>query len=306
MVWTTADMPTQEGRVAVVTGANTGLGLETAAELAAAGATVVLACRNETKAAEARQTIESRHPGAVVEILRLDLGDLAQISDAGAETIDRFAKLDLLINNAGVMMPPHSRTADGFELQFGTNHLGHFAYTASVLPSLTRTAGSRIVTVSSLAHLGGRMRWDDLQWERRYERTGSYGQSKLANLLFTFELDRRLQAAGAETVALAAHPGVSATELSRHLPLVGLPGIKQVAAVVTRGFAQSAAEGALPTLRAATDPEASRGTYWGPGGRREFRGPPVLVTPRPHALDEGDQRRLWEVSEELTGVTCPL
>lgn len=310
MPWTTADIPAQDGRTAVVTGANTGLGLETAAALAGAGATVVLACRNTEKAARARTEIVERHPGATVEVLHLDLGDLAQVRGAAAETIDRFPRVDLLVNNAGVMIPPRTDTADGFELQFGTNHLGHFAYTGSVLPAVLGAEGSRIVTVSSIAHKSGRMRWNDLQWERFYDRFRAYGQSKLANLLFTFELQRRLLEAGENsatgTSALAAHPGVSATELVRHVPGAGLPGVKQLVDVAVSVTSQSAAAGALPILRAATDPDAAGFEYYGPSAFNEMRGHPVVVQPMSQARDQDDWSRLWQISEELTGVTYPL
>lgn len=310
MGWTTADISSQVGRVAVVTGANTGLGFETAAGLAGAGATVVLVCRDETKAHMAKIAIESRRPGASVETVRLDLGDLGAVADGAAETRERFPSVDLLINNAGVMAPPRTTTADGFELQFGINHLGHFAYTGQVLGSLLATPGSRIVTVSSLAHAGGRMRWDDLGWERSYRRFGAYAQSKLANLLFTFELQRRLDAAGAAPVALAAHPGVSSTELVRFVPGADLPVVgPYIASVVGPMIGavmsvvlQPAAAGALPTLRAATDPEAGGAQYYGPHGRGEVRGSPVLVFPRSHAVRAEDMSRLWSVSEALTGV----
>lgn len=306
MAWTTDDIPPQDGRTAIVTGANTGLGLETAAELAAAGATVVLACRDRSRATDAKAVIEARRTRGSVELVDLDLGDLDAVRDAAAETTERFPTVDLLINNAGVMIPPRSTTADGFELQFGVNHLGHFAYTGLVLGTLTATAGSRIVTVSSIAHNQGRMRWDDLQWERSYSRMGAYGQSKLANLLFTFELERRLRSAGAETAALAAHPGASSTDLVRHVPGASLPGVKHVIGLAMSVTTQSAAAGALPSLRAATDAEATGAQYYGPGGIREMRGAPVLVMPAGHAVRDEDMTRLWAVSEELTGVTYPI
>ncbi|WP_436794161.1 oxidoreductase [Actinospongicola halichondriae] len=306
MTWSTADIPDQSGRVAIVTGSNTGLGFETAAELARAGATVVLACRTPSKADEARRAIEARTGNGAVQTLALDLGDLSAIRDAAAETLERWPRLDLLINNAGVMIPPKSTTVDGFELQFGTNHLGHFAYTGQVLSALSTTHGSRIVTVSSIAHRDGRMHWDDLQWERSYNRMAAYGQSKLANLLFTFELDRRLRTAGAETIALAAHPGVSATELARHIPLASLPGVKQVASALLSATLNSAADGALPSLRAATDPEAAGSLYYGSTGYKEMRGAPDVVMPSPHAVREADWERLWSLSEEFTGVTFPV
>ncbi len=305
--WTTDDIPSLDGRVAIVTGSNTGLGLETAAELALAGATVVLACRNPAKAAEAKAEIDERHPRGTVETLTLDLGDLDAVRTAAAETVERFPHVDLLINNAGVMMPPKSTTADGFELQFGTNHLGHFAYTGLILDTLTSTPGARVVNVSSIAHRTGEMHWDDLQWERSsYKRMPSYAQSKLANLLFTFELDRRLREAQIDTVALAAHPGVSSTDLVRNLPGAGLPGLKQIYSVATGLLFQSAAAGALPSLRAATDPDAAGSTYYGPDGRDERQGDPVLVMPMPQAVREDDWVRLWSISEELTGVTFPV
>ncbi len=303
MRWTTADIPAQDGRVAVVTGSNTGIGFHTAAELAAAGATVVLACRDTAKGAVAADAIRSRTSNGAVEVLGLDLGDLASVRDAASETLDRWPAIDLLIDNAGVMIPPKSTTADGFELQFGTNHLGHFAYTGLVLDALTSTPGSRIVVVSSLAHRDGQMRWDDLQWERSYNRMAAYSQSKLANLLFTFELDRRLRLADVPTIALAAHPGVSSTELARHIPGANLPGVKQALGALLAVTLNSAADGALPSLRAATDPDAMGGAYYGPDGFREMRGDPVLVMPAGRAVREPDWARLWAISEELTGVT---
>lgn len=302
MRWTTADIPSQDGRVAIVTGSNTGLGFETAAELTIAGATVVLACRDRTKAAVAADSIRSRTGNGAVEVLALDLGDLSSVRDAAAETLERWPRIDLLIDNAGVMIPPKSTTADGFELQFGTNHLGHFAYTGLVLDGLTSTPGSRIVVVSSIAHRDGQMRWDDLQWERSYNRMAAYSQSKLANLLFMFELDRRLRLAGLPTIALAAHPGVSSTELSRHIPGANLPGVKQLVGGLLSATLNSAADGALPSLRAATDPDAMGGAYYGPNGFREMRGDPVLVLPAGRALREPDWARLWAISEDLTGV----
>ncbi len=302
MSWTIADIPAQDGRVAIVTGANTGLGLETAAGLAGAGATVVLACRDMDKAAEAVREITRRHEGARVESLRLDLGDLAQIADAAAEARQRFPVVDVLVNNAGVMIPPRTTTADGFELQLGTNHLGHFAWTAQVLASVLAAEAGRVVTVSSIAHRSGRMRWHDLQWEQAYDRFGAYGQSKLANLLFAFELQRRLMAAGASAISLAAHPGVSATELGRHVPGAGLPVLKQVIGAAMALTTQSASRGALPALRAATDSEAAGFEYYGPAGLNEMRGAPVIVQPMVHARREDDWARLWTISEELTGV----
>ncbi len=296
MAWTAADVPDQTGRTVLVTGANTGLGLETATVLARSGATVVLACRDPAKAEAAAARI-----GGDAELLALDLASLDSVRAAAAEAHDRFGRLDLLINNAGVMIPPHQRTADGFELQLGTNHLGHFALTGLLLDLLRDTEGSRVVVLGSLAHKRARggIDFDDLQSERKYSRMGAYAQSKLANLMFMYALQRRLAASEARTIALAAHPGFSATELTRHLPgpaqsLYGLAGSP---------FSQSPALGALPTLRAATDPLAMGAHYYGPDGPFETRGFPVLKASIAAAHDRAAQERLWAVSEELTGVT---
>ena len=298
--WTTAKIPDQSGRTAVVTGANTGLGLETAKALAVRGAHVVLAVRNVTKGEAAAEWISRSVPDADLELQRLDLGSLASVREAADEIKTKHERIDLLINNAGVMTPPKETTADGFELQFGTNHLGHFALTGLLLDRLLPVVGSRIVTVSSIGHRFSRgIRFEDLQWERSYNRLQAYGQSKLANLLFTYELQRRL--IGQHTTALAAHPGGSDTELARHLP-----GPVQRAVPLLRPLFQEAAMGALPTLRAATDPGALGGQYYGPDGLGEQKGYPKLVTSNERSYDIELQRRLWAVSEELTGVTFPV
>lgn len=292
--WTTANIPDQTGRTAVVTGANTGLGLETAKALASRGAHVVLAVRNLDKGRAAAQQI-----GGDVVVEQLDLGSLDSVRAAAAKLKDTYASIDLLINNAGVMTPPKQNTTDGFELQFGTNHLGHFALTGLLLDRLLPVTGSRIVTVSSVGHRFARsIRFEDLQWERDYSRIVAYGQSKLANLMFTYELQRRLT--GQRTTALAAHPGGSDTELVRHLPRAF-----QLALPAARALFQPAAMGALPTLRAATDPGALGGQYYGPDGFAEQKGHPKVVTSTEYSYDIEAQRRLWAVSEELTGVTFP-
>ncbi|MBN3512602.1 SDR family NAD(P)-dependent oxidoreductase [Mycolicibacterium septicum] len=297
--WTTANIPNQTGRTAIVTGANTGLGLETAKALAAKCAHVVLAVRNLDKGAAAVEWISRSVPNAGLELQRLDLGSLKSVREAADEIRAKHDTIDLLINNAGVMTPPKETTEDGFELQFGTNHLGHFALTGLLLDRLLPVAGSRIVTVSSIGHRFSRgIRFDDLQWERSYNRLQAYGQSKLANLLFTYELQRRL--IGQHTAALAAHPGGSDTELARHLPRAA-----QRAVPLLRPLFQEAAMGALPTLRAATDPGALGGQYYGPDGLGEQKGHPKLVTSNERSYDIELQRRLWAVSEELTGVTYP-
>ena len=304
--WITDDMPDQAGRTAVITGANTGLGLETAKALAARGAAVVLAVRNLDKGKDAAAAVTARAgPGAEVTPQRLDLSSLASVREAADELLAGHDRIDLLVNNAGVMYTPHGTTADGFELQFGTNHLGHFALTGLLLDRLLATAGSRVVTVSSVGHrIRSRIDFDDLQSEHGYSRVAAYGRSKLANLLCTYELQRRLAAADDDvtTVALAAHPGGSNTELVRNSPAP----LRALNAVFGPLIAQSAAMGALPTLRAATDPAAVGGQYYGPGGFRELRGHPVVVASSARSHDADVQRRLWTVSEDLTGVTYPI
>jgi NAD(P)-dependent dehydrogenase (short-subunit alcohol dehydrogenase family) len=299
--WTTADIPDQTGRVAVVTGSNTGLGLETAKALAARGARVVLAVRNLEKGKEAAATITAATPGADVTLQELDLSSLESVRAAAAELRSQHDQIDLLINNAGLMYPPKSTTEDGFEMQFGTNHLGHFALTGLLLDRLVSVPGSRVVTVSSVGHrINAAIHFDDLQWERSYSRVGAYGQSKLANLLFTYELQRRLASHGT-TIAAAAHPGGSDTDLMRHLPRA-----LQFAIPVMRPIFQPADMGALPTLRAATDPAVLGGQYFGPDGPGGTRGYPKVVPSSDQSHDLDLQRRLWAVSEELTQVVYPV
>ena len=297
--WTAADVPDQSGRVAVVTGANSGIGYEAAAVLAGKGARVVLAVRNQAKGEEAVRRIEADHPGADVALIELDLSSLASVRGAADTLRASYPRIDLLINNAGVMYPPKQTTSDGFELQFGTNHLGHFALTGLLLDNLLVVDGSRVVVVASIAHnIQGGIHFDDLQWERSYNRVAAYGQSKLANVMFTYELQRRLAAKGAPTIAVAAHPGISNTELMRHIPGTGLPGFTKLAGLVTN----SPPVGALGTLRAATAPDVQGGQYYGPSGFRELVGHPVLVQSNRKSHDVEVQQRLWAVSEELTGV----
>jgi NAD(P)-dependent dehydrogenase (short-subunit alcohol dehydrogenase family) len=298
-LWSAADVGDQHGRTAVVTGANSGIGFEAARVLAERGAVTVLACRDPGRGKDAADRIAAGSPGANVIVVRADLSSLASVRQAGQEIRASHERIDLLINNAGLMMPPRGTTADGFELQFGTNHLGHFALTALLLDRLLPVAGSRVVTVASNAHRAGRINFGDLQSQRRYWRVAAYGQSKLANLLFTYELQRRLAAAGAHTVALAAHPGTTRTELTRHIPGV----LRALNEAVGGLYSQGAAMGALPTLRAATDPQARGGEYYGPGGRLQNRGYPVRVESSARSHDTAVQRRLWAESERLTGVT---
>ncbi|MET0993707.1 MAG: SDR family NAD(P)-dependent oxidoreductase [Mycobacterium sp.] len=298
--WNTADIPDQTGRTAVITGANTGIGFETAAALAAKGADVVLAVRNLDKGKDAADRIAKTTSGATVDVQELDLSSLESVRAAADALRARHDGIDLLINNAGVMWTPKSTTKDGFELQFGTNHLGHFAFTGLLLDRLLPVPGSRVVTVSSQGHrMRAAIHFDDLQWEREYDRIAAYGQSKLANLLFTYELQRRLRTTN--TAAVAAHPGGSNTELARNVP-----PMQRVAMAALAPLTQSAAMGALPTLRAATDPGVLGGQYYGPEGFLEQRGNPKVVTSSDQSYDVDLQRRLWAVSEELTSVVFPV
>jgi NAD(P)-dependent dehydrogenase (short-subunit alcohol dehydrogenase family) len=271
--------------------------------LADKGAHVVLAVRNLDKGKDAVDRITAKSPKADVALQQLDLTSLDAIRTTAEELKAAHERIDLLINNAGVMYTDKATTKDGFELQFGTNHLGHFAFTGLLLDRLLPVQGSRVVTVSSVGHrIIAKIHFDDLQFDRSYNRVAAYGQSKLANLMFTYELQRRLAAKGAPTVALAAHPGGSDTELTRNIPQL----VKPVVDVVWRMFSQSAEMGALPTVRAATDPSAQGGQYYGPDGIGEQRGYPKVVKSSKQSHDEAIQRRLWAVSEELTGVTYPV
>lgn len=302
--WSRADIPDQSGRVVVVTGANTGLGYHTAAVLAFRGAHVVLAVRSPEKGNAALARIVAAKPQADITLQELDLSSLDSVRAAAEALRSTYPRIDLLINNAGVMWTPRQVTEDGFEMQFGTNHLGHFALTGLLLDRLLPVRGSRVVTVSSLGHrIRAAIHFDDLQWERGYDRVAAYGQSKLANLLFTYELQRRLAAdPDAATIAVAAHPGGSNTELARHLPRM----VRPLSNILGPALFQSAEMGALPTLRAATDPSVAGGQYYGPDGFLEQRGHPKLVQSSPASHDEELQRRLWAVSEELTGVRFPV
>ena len=303
--WTAADVPGQSGRTAVVTGASGGLGLETARVLAGRGADVVLACRDTEKAERAAELIRAESGRARLRVVHLDLASLASVREAADEIRSACPRLDLLINNAGVMaVPTRQLSADGFELTFAVNHLGHFALTGLVLDRLLSTPGSRIVTVSSIGHRMGpaAMQFDDLQFSQKYDPWHTYWQSKLANLLFTYELDRRLQAAGAGPIALAAHPGNARTDLWRHTSRANQTAYKPALGWLTFWFAQSAVTGALATLRAATDAAASGGEYYGPPGRLQYTGHPARVDSSAASHDAAAQHRLWEISEQLTEV----
>jgi NAD(P)-dependent dehydrogenase (short-subunit alcohol dehydrogenase family) len=297
--WDAKDIPDQTGRTAIVTGANSGLGLVTARELARAGASVVMACRNLDRGHRAIEQLRAAVPEAQLQLDELDLASLASVRGFAERFRATHDGLDLLINNAGVMAPPRRRTADGFELQFGTNHLGHFALTNALLEKMEGTDDARVVTLSSTMHKTGRINFDNLNGDRHYFRWNAYGQSKLANLLFMLELDRRLRAAGSTVKSLAAHPGYAATNLqSAAAPMVDRLVMKLSTAVI----AQNDEMGALPTLYAATQPGLEGGTYVGPGGFQEQRGHPKIVQPSGRARDPETARRLWEVSERMTAV----
>jgi NAD(P)-dependent dehydrogenase (short-subunit alcohol dehydrogenase family) len=299
--WTASDVPDQAGRVAVITGSNTGIGYEAAAVLAGKGAHVVLAVRNLDKGRDAVARIMAITPEARVSLQPLDLTSLEDIREASDALKAAHPRIDLLVNNAGVMQTPKGTTKDGFELQLGTNHLGHFALTGLLFDALLRAEGSRVVTISSQGHrLLAKIDFDDLQSERHYNRVAAYGQSKLANLLFTYELARRLD--GTNTIAVAAHPGGADTQLNRNWPAWFRPAAQLIWGLIS----QPAAMGALPTLRAATDPGVHNAQYYGPDGIGEQHGHPKLVESNKKSHDRALQRRLWAVSEELTGVTYPV
>lgn len=288
----------QNNRVAIVTGANTGLGFETAASLAKEGFRVILACRNMAKANAARQKIQQQVPSAVTEVMEIDLSSLRSVRSFANSFVAKHQRLDLLINNAGVMTPPYSKTEDGFELQFGANYLGHFLLTGLLLETLLQTHNSRIVTLSSLVHKNGTINFDDLQSEKGYDRVKAYAQSKLACLMFSFELQRRLEAAGHQhTISVAAHPGIALTDLSRNMSKFQYYLMKYTLAPF---MAQSAEKGAEPTLLAATGP-ARGGEYFGPTGFREFKGKAGKAKATKLSRDKQIAHKLWEVSEKLVG-----
>lgn len=295
-------MEAQDGRTIVITGASTGVGLEVAKIFAAKGAQVVLACRDAERARRAVAAVTARTPWARTDTVTLDLASLASVRAAAADLRSRHPRVDVLINNAGVMWAPKSATADGFETHFGTNHLGHFAFTGLVLDLLLPVAGSRVVVLSSPAHRTGSIDFDDLGYDRRYRRIAAYGRSKLANLLFAQTLQARLASAAARTTAVAAHPGGARTELNRHMPLL----FRGPSWGIARPITHPSEIGALSVARAAADPQVPGGAYIGPDGWHEFTGYPVLLQPSERALDTDLQRRLWRESERLTGVTYHL
>jgi NAD(P)-dependent dehydrogenase (short-subunit alcohol dehydrogenase family) len=302
--WTAADIPDLSGTLAIVTGANSGLGLETTRALARKGAKVIMACRSPSKAEAARASLLADGIGDdAIELRALDLASLASIRSFAAGIIADYRRVDRLINNAGVMALPYRQTADGFEMQIGTNHLGHFALTGLLLERLLASPAARVVTVSSLMHRIGRIRLDDLSWQRGYRRWPAYGQSKLANLLFGYELQRRAEARGHALLSLAAHPGYAATNLQTvGAQLRGATMVERVYALGNTTLAQGAAAGALPSLYAATAAEVRPGEYFGPAGPMEMRGAPTRVQAMPKARDPEVAAKLWALSAELTGV----
>ena len=302
--WTAANMPNLAGRVAVVTGANSGIGLEAARELARKGAHVILAARSEQKGSEAVAALREELPAAKVELRLLDLADLGAVRAFAAAYRRDFSTLDLLVNNAGVMAIPYRKTVDGLEMQLGTNHFGHFALTGLLLESLLAAPAARIVTVSSGAHRTGKMDFGNLNWENGgYNTWRAYGRSKLANLLFAFELQRRLTQTGARAISVAAHPGYTATNLQAVGPRMENSAWKEaVMRSMNAMVAQPGPMGALPTLYAATAPDVQGGDYIGPDGLMEMRGYPRRVKATAAANSEADAAKLWARSEEITGV----
>ncbi|GEM48140.1 oxidoreductase [Deinococcus cellulosilyticus] len=299
--WTLQQMPSQKGKTVIVTGANSGLGLETVKAFAARDARVILAVRNTEAGERVVSELQEEHPRSKVTVMALDLADLKSVRDFAQKFQQEHSRLDLLINNAGVMAIPHRTTKDGFEMQFGTNHLGHFALTGQVLPALLATPGSRIINVSSRAHVIGRMNFNDLMGNKRYSPWLAYGQSKLANLLFTLELQRQLKLTRAETLAVSCHPGWSATNLQYVAPQMTRSSLMlRLNQLANQLFSQPASEGVLPTLYAATSSTIEGGEYIGP--HRDTKGYPVRVRANPRAYDAGAAKQLWSISEDLTGV----
>jgi hypothetical protein len=304
--WTAGEIPDQSGRTIVVTGANSGLGFEATKALSRAGARVVMACRSSGRGERAAEEIRADVPDATLDVRECDLADLDSIATFGSAFRESYDRLDVLCNNAGVMAIPRAETADGFEMQLGVNHLGHFALTGHLLSHLVGTEGeTRVVTHSSGAHSGSEIQFDDLHSERSYGKWAAYGQSKLANLLFAYELQRRLDRAGIETVnSIACHPGYADTNLQFRGPEAAGSRLRYgLMRVANALLAQPAERGALPLLYAATAPPAEGGAYYGPGGLLNMRGSPEKQTSGPASYDEDAAARLWEVSEELTGVT---
>lgn len=305
--WTESSLPDLTGQTVIITGANSGIGLEATKMLAKKGAHIVLACRNEDKALDAIQTVRAASSDASVEFMKLDLADLASVRSFASSVDEKFDAIDRLINNAGLMAIPYRTTEDGFEMQFGVNHLGHFALTNLLLPLLAKSGGARVVTVSSNAHNFGKMNWDNLNAEQSYSKWGAYGQAKLANLLFTYELERKLENCPAAIDSVACHPGYAATELqTKGAKMEGSSFMEKVNDLGNKLLAQDARGGALPTVRAAYDDSIQGGSYVGPAGFLNMRGEPVVQDSNKASHDRNDAERLWTVSEEMTATSFPL
>ncbi|MBL7495941.1 SDR family oxidoreductase [Frankia sp. CNm7] len=304
--WRADDVPELSGRTAVITGANSGIGFEAAKVLAGRGVTVVLACRNPVKAQAAVDRIRAVAPEADLSTLEMDLNSLASVRKAADELLAKHSVIDLLINNAGVIMLPHGQTEDGFEQHFGINHLAHFAFTGLVLNAVLAAEAGRVVTVGSNGHRMGKLDFDDLAFTQGYKPLRGYGRSKLANLLFAYELQRRLEAAGVPARSLAAHPGGANTDAGGFAGSAGKQQIKKVIDYIPNPIVHSAHKGALPILRAAVDPSTKGGEYYGPSGLLKMTGRPVVVSSNAASRDPKTAQRLWELSETLTGVTYPL
>ncbi|NMM47596.1 oxidoreductase [Marinigracilibium pacificum] len=290
-------IPDQTGKVAIVTGANVGLGFETCSFLLEKNLTVIMACRDLDKATMARSELQNNHKSALIDIIHLDLSDLNSVKKFSSEFNSKYDRLDLLINNAGVMFPPYQTTKQGFELQFGVNYLAHFLLTGLLIDKILKTENSRIITLSSLAHRWGDVYFDDINFQRGYDKRKAYGQSKLACLMFAYELQRRLsELSNKNTISLAAHPGISTTNLGRYLPEFAQTIFKGIGPLIFNNPRQ----GAEPTVRAALDPHATGGEYYGPGGFREYSGKPVLVDSNSNSKDKYKANRLWKLSEKMT------
>ena len=301
--WTVDDIPQQDGKIAIVTGANSGLGFNTAKALALKGAKVIMACRNHEKGEMARQKIMNNRVAADPEVWHLDLASLESVEQFALKFAAAHKKLDLLFNNAGLMAIPYDRTEDGFEMQFGVNHLGHFALTARLWPLLSKTEGSRVIQVSSLAHYFGEIRFEDIHWEKGYKKWGAYGMSKLANLLFVRELARRVTETGGGVTVAAAHPGYADTELqAKSARMEGKQLGAKAMNLINKILAQSGEKGALPSLYAATVDGVEQGAYFGPGGLLKMQGWPVQDSPSKKLVNNETADRLWVVSEALTGL----
>jgi len=304
--WTADDLPDLSGKVMLITGANSGLGLESTRALAAKGAHVIMACRNADKAQSAVADIRAATPSASLEVMTLDLSSLASVRAFAGAVLAKHERIDVLLNNAGIMAIPYAKTADGFEMQFGTNHLGHFALTGLLFERLLASPGARVVNVASQAHKMGEMRWDDLAWEQGYSKWWAYGMSKLANLLFTYELARRVSKAGLSLMSTAAHPGYAATNLQyAGADISGSKWMGKITRAVNPMLGQPAHMGALPQLYAACAPDVQAGDYIGPDGLFASRGYPEKGTSNARSHDEEAAKKLWEVSERLTSVTFP-